>query len=124
MDNWGETIITIMRFIKCYANPVIILLAALFAIAFSGNTEAIKAIESEEAVETLGIIYALSAIVYGFLSVWVFSIGALIVLVQLIYGLVKYFTVEENKDVYLHYFYGFAISLFSYVIIFSVSINS
>ena len=66
------------------------------------------------------MIYALSAAMFGFLAVWVFSIGALIVLVQLIYGLVKYFTVKENRAVYLHYFYGFAVSIISYIIIFSM----
>jgi len=91
--------------------------------AGDGGTEAIKAVDSADAVESFGVIYALSAIAFGFLAVWVFSIGALIVLVQLIYGLVKYFTVKENKAVYLHYFYGFAVALLSYVIIFSVSIN-
>ena len=87
---------------------VITAIAAVFYIFFAGDggTDAIKAVDSVEAVEAVGIIYALSAIAFGFLAVWVFSIGALIVLVQLIYGLVKYPTqsridwIEESKIIF------------------------
>ena len=109
----------ILQFIACYGNPVITLSAAVFYLYFAG--------ESSDSVElmsdTAAVTYTLMAVIFGLLGVWVFSIGALITLVQPIYGLVKYFTAKKNKDVYLHYFYGFAVAIFSYVIIFSASMG-
>jgi len=107
-------IINIIRFITCYGNPVIIAFTGVLYLFFSGYGDT-------EAFKSLGMLYALSAVIFSFSAIWVFSIGALIVLVQLIYGLVKYFTVKENRAVYLHYFYGFAVSIISYVIIFTIS---
>lgn len=109
-----------MRIIVCYSNPVITAITALFFLIFSGdNMDGVKT--AAENVDAIAVGYALSTALFGFLAIWVFSIGMLVVLVQLIYGLVKYCTVEENKAVYFHYFYGFAIALFSYAIIFAIS---
>ncbi len=99
------------------------LFTAILFLMFSGdNMDGVKS--AAENVDTVAVVYALSAALFGFLAVWVFSIGALIVFGQLVYGLVKYFSVEENKAAYLHYFYGFAIALMSYIIIFTASSNS
>ncbi len=120
---WGETIINTMRFIVCYSNPVLTAMTALLFLMFSGeNTDGVKT--AAENIDTVAVAYALSAVLFGSLAIWVFSIGALIVLGQLVYGSVKYFTVEENKAIYLHYFYGFAIAIFSYTIIFTASTST
>lgn len=110
---------SILRFVKCYSNPFLTLLTAFFFLIYYGDAEIVAGGETNKLAESMGSTYALGAVVFGLLAVWVFSLGALIVLVQLIYGLVKYFTVKEDKSIYLHYFYGFAISLFSYAIIFT-----
>ena len=112
---------SIVRFIKCYSHPFIILLTAFLFLIFSGDAEVVTGGNSDKLIDSSGIIYTLAAITFSLLAVWIFSIGALVVLVQLVYGLVKYFSVEENKAVYLHYFYGFAIALFSYIVIFTAS---
>ncbi len=112
----------IMRFIVCYSNPLITAMTAVLYLVFSGNNmDGVTAAAEYSNVIRLG--YGLSAALFGFLAIWVFSIGALVVLVQLVYGLVKYFTVKENKAIYLHYFYGFAIALINYIIIFTAPSN-
>ena len=90
-------------------------------IFFTGDGDMSSIGSSADNVDAMSKLYAISAIVFSLLSIWVFSIGALVVLVQLIYGLVKYFTVKENKSEYIHYFIGFAISMFGYIVIFSGS---
>jgi len=96
--------INITRFIKCYGNPVLIALFSVFYIFFP---------LPEMPVDEYGVYFY----VFCILAVWVFTSGVVIALVQPIYGLVKYFTVKENKAIYLHYFYGFAVVALSYAII-------
>ncbi|MFT7661297.1 MAG: hypothetical protein ACI89S_002422 [Gammaproteobacteria bacterium] len=105
----------VSRFLKCYTNPIVTILAAVFYAYFGAQ-------DGGEGNDKTGMLYVLSAIFFAFLGVWVFTIGAVVALVQVIYGSVKHARTKQNSEEYQHYFIGFGITAIGYAIIFLIPV--
>ena len=112
-----EFYVSIFQFLKYYSNGIVTIIAAIFYVAFSGETSEPSGLSTDYA-------YVIGTIIFAILAVWVFSLGALVTLVQLIYGLAKYFLAKEKELANLYHCVGAAIAILGYVIIFSVSATS
>ena len=107
--------ITLLRLCLYYSNALITLTAAVAYFILPETNS--NSLETEAT-----FLVVMSALIFSALAIWVFSIGALITVGQLIYGFVKYVSTEENKLFYLHHCYAAIIAILAYGCIFLSSL--
>ena len=104
----------IVKYILCYANAVLIVICAISFQIHNGTD-----VNAFNNMNAFNYEKAIDVVIFGILSFWAFTIGALITLVQLIYGIIKTSSAEKRKPFHKHMLAAALISIVAYVVIFT-----
>jgi hypothetical protein len=94
--------------ILCYANAVLITVCAISFQIHNGID-----------VSAFNMGKAIDVVIFGILSLWVFTIGFVIAFVQLVYGIIKTGFAKEKKIFHKHTLAAALISTVAYIVIFT-----
>ncbi len=100
-----------IKFILCYFNAVLVVIGAMGIQKYTGF----------DLRDDRSIAQSIDVIVFGFIILWVASVGVIYVFSQLVYTLVRLFSSGEKKPMDKHNIAALVITILAYVVIYTTN---